>query len=146
MSASSIQIQVLDSFDSRALPPERWSSLLSGGETETVFLTWWWQKTWWECFGRGRLLLVLAERHGSPIALAPLFADSGMIFFVGSGGSDYLDFLGDIRDGEVLAKILAAAREAVSDFVGFRFYHVPDDSRTGSQLCRRCRETASAVV
>jgi CelD/BcsL family acetyltransferase involved in cellulose biosynthesis len=135
MSASSIQIQVLDSFDSRALPPERWSSLLSGGETDTVFLTWWWQKTWWECFGRGRLLLVLAERHGSPIALAPLFADSGMIFFVGSGGSDYLDFVGDIRDGEVLTKILAAAGEAVSNFVGFRFYHVPDASRTGSQLC-----------
>ena len=65
MTASSLQIQVFDRFDSPALSPERWSSLLSGGETDTVFLTWWWQKTWWECFGRGRLLLVLAERHGS---------------------------------------------------------------------------------
>jgi hypothetical protein len=135
MSASSIQIQVIDSFDSRALLPERWSSLLSGGDTDTVFLTWWWQKTWWECFGRGRLLLVLAERRGRPIALAPLFADSGMIFFVGSGGSDYLDFLGDISGGDVLPRILDAAREAVPDFVGFRFYHVPDASRTGPQLC-----------
>lgn len=43
----------------------------------------------------GQLMLILAERNGQPVALAPLFADSGMVYFVGSGGSDYLDFVGD---------------------------------------------------
>ena len=63
----------------------------------SVFQTWQWQRAWWENFGRGRqLLLVLAEEDGQPVTLAPLFADSGMIYPVASGGSDYLDFLGDV--------------------------------------------------
>jgi len=53
-----------------------------------------------------------------------------MVFFVGSGGSDYLDFVGQIPDASVLAAMLQAARRAVPDFVGFRFYHILDGSPT----------------
>jgi CelD/BcsL family acetyltransferase involved in cellulose biosynthesis len=82
------------------------------------------------------LLLLLGEREERPTVIAPLFADSGMVFFVGSGGSDYLDFIGDLGDGAALARILAMARERVEGFLGFRFCHVPDHSRTGELL--RC--------
>jgi CelD/BcsL family acetyltransferase involved in cellulose biosynthesis len=74
------------------------------------------------------------ERDGELLTLAPLFADSGMIFFVGSGGSDYLDFIGDTSDPALLETLLATARAAVPDFLGFRFYHVPDASPTGPCL------------
>ena len=121
-------------FDDDVVRPSLWPRLLAAGDTNEVFLTPEWQRVWWETFGRGQLLLIVAERNGEPIALAPLFADSGMIFFVGSGGSDYLDFIGDICDNEVLDAILLTARRAVADFVGFRFYHVPDRSRTGELL------------
>jgi len=57
-----------------------------------------------------------------------------MVFFVGSGGSDYLDFVGPGSDPQVLKQVLEIARERTPNFVGFRFYHVPDVSRTGRVL------------
>jgi len=70
--------------------------VLATGESDVVFLTWHWQSAWWKTFGRGELLLIAVERDGEVIALAPLFTEAGMIYFVGSGGSDYLNFIGDI--------------------------------------------------
>jgi CelD/BcsL family acetyltransferase involved in cellulose biosynthesis len=57
-----------------------------------------------------------------------------MAFFVGSGGSDYLDFLGDTSNPNVLDALLDTARHRVPGFVGFRFYLAPDDSPTGGRL------------
>lgn len=104
-----------------------------------MFLTRAWQAAWWESFGRGRRILLLGLRTGRPAVLAPLFADGGMGFFVGSGGSDYLDFVGDPGGPELLAEVLAAARERVPGFVGFRFYLVPDASPTGERLAAAAR-------
>ncbi len=131
---SQVTTRVVESFEDCAVGAARWQSVLERGETTEVFLTREWQSAWWECFGRGRLLLIVAERDQKPIAIAPLFADSGMVFFVGSGGSDYLDFIGDISEPEILDEILKAAMNRVPDFLGFRFYHVPDRSRTGKFL------------
>jgi hypothetical protein len=78
-----------------------------------------------------QLLLLGVFRGGELVGLAPLFADSGMIFFTGSGGSDYLDFIGEIPDH---AELLAKAASSVQGFLGFRFYHIPDASGTGLAL------------
>jgi CelD/BcsL family acetyltransferase involved in cellulose biosynthesis len=134
MSTPPVTATILTGFDDPAAGPEEWDRLLAAGPTDVVFLTRGYQRTWWDSFGRGQLLLITAERAGRPVALAPLFADGGMVFFVGSGGSDYLDFVGDAGDPDVLVALLGAARRRVSDFVGFRFYHVPDDSPTGACL------------
>lgn len=131
---ASVDVRLLSGFDDPLLLPENWDRLLRHGDTDVVFLTRPWQLAWWQCFGRGKLLLLAAERGGEAVALAPLFADAGMIFFAGSGGSDYLDFVGDVGDPDVLAAILEAASQQAPDFVGFRFYHVPDSSRTGQRL------------
>jgi len=131
---SSFTTCLLDGFEDPMVGFEQWSRLLTLGDTDVVFLTLVWQKAWWESFGRGELLLIAAKRDDQIMALAPLFSDSGMVFFVGSGGSDYLDFLGDIKDPCVLQALLKAARDQVPDFLGFRFYHVPDKSRTGQLL------------
>src|SRR5438046_2227682 len=104
---------VLPGFDDPAACPAAWGRLAAAGPTRTVFQTWHWQKAWWDSFVRGDLLLVLASRAGRPVALAPLFADGGMVFFVGSGGSDYLDFVGDTSDPGVLDALLGTARERV---------------------------------
>lgn len=121
---------LLSGFDDQAV----WHELQPMSPTNTVFQTWHWQKAWWDVFGRGELLLIMVKRDGRPVALAPLFAEGGMVFFVGSGGSDYLDFLGNTSDSAVLDLILETAREMCPGFVGFRFYLVPDDSPTGSRL------------
>ena len=136
MAASTLTTSVIRSFDDPALNSGRWNRLLCRGETDVVFLTWTWQRVWWEVFGRGQLLLVVVERDENLIAIAPLFCDCGMVFFVGSGGSDYLDFIGDTSDDSVLEAILRTARSEANGFLGFRFYHVPDHSQTINRLPR----------
>ena len=59
-----------------------------------------------------------------------------MIYFVGSGGSDYLDFIGDTSDDGTIWELLSKAKDIVPVFLGFVFYHIRDDSRTGKQMLR----------
>jgi CelD/BcsL family acetyltransferase involved in cellulose biosynthesis len=143
---ASPRVRILDGFDDPGFGPTLWAELLAVGDSDVVFLTHEWQRAWWQSFGRGRLLLLVAERDGRGVALAPLFEDSGMIFFVGSGGSDYLDFIGDVGDPEVLAALLDAARREAPGFEGFRLYHVAEDSRTGEHLQRAAERIGLEVV
>jgi CelD/BcsL family acetyltransferase involved in cellulose biosynthesis len=130
-----LTVEFLPSF--AAIPPAQWQQLLARSDSNVVFLTREWQQTWWDVYGRGTLLLAAVRRSDDIVALAPLFADEdGMVYFVGSGGcgSDYLDFVGDISKPEILDALLATIREHVEHFVGFRFYLVPERSRTGGLL------------
>lgn len=132
---SSVTTRVLSGFDDPAFGAAAWERLLRASNSDNVYLTWEWQRAWWECFGEDGLLIILAERAGQPIALAPLFFDSGMIYFIGTGfESGYLDFIGDISDREVLDSILDCARQSVSDFREFKFHFLPDESPSVSFL------------
>jgi CelD/BcsL family acetyltransferase involved in cellulose biosynthesis len=131
---ASVRTRVLQGFDDPTFGPDQWDQLLGQGDSDIVYLTRHWQRAWWETLGDGDLLLIVAERDGRPVALAPLFADSMMVFFVGTGESDYLDFVGDISDPGVLDALLGTARDCVPDFVGFRFHDVLNHSRTGQLL------------
>ena len=131
---SSVEIRQLAGFEDQSFSSLDWDALLRTGDSNELFLTWTWQRTWWETFGRGKLLLLLAVQEGSPVALAPLFAECGMVYFVGAGGSDYLDFIGNVSDSEILDALLTAARDAAPQFTGFVFHHVLDGSKTGARL------------
>ena len=121
-----VVVTVLKDFEDPLIGPQVWNGLIEGGPGNNVFRTYQWQRTWWESFGRGELLLVVAHRDGQVVAIAPLFGEAGMIYFVGSGGSDYLGFVGDVSDADLLQTLLDAARTNVPDFIGFVFYMVPD--------------------
>lgn len=127
-----ITTRILEGFDDPSFSQEHWTQLLRSGDTDAVNLTWLCQRLWWDAFGRGKLLLILAEKSGQPIALAPLFAEDGMIFNICP--KDSLDFIGNISDSFILDAILETARAQVPDFVGFRFYFIPNTSRTGQRL------------
>ena len=127
-----VRIELLSDFT--AIDESTWNRLLATNPKSTLFQTLAWQRAWWDTFARGQLLLLAAYEGEQLSAIAPLFADGGMVFFVGSGGSDYLDFLGDVTRTEVLSGLLNTARTHTSDFVGFRFYHVLDLSPTGQLL------------
>lgn len=131
---ASIQYHCLSGFNDPMLSPEDWAALQYKGSGNTVFMSWHWQKTWWEVFGRGKLLLLLAVKNDEPVALAPLFADGGMLFFVGSGGSDYLDFIGDTNDPEIIKGLLQLAIENTPALLGCRFYHIHTSSATPQTL------------
>jgi CelD/BcsL family acetyltransferase involved in cellulose biosynthesis len=134
MNTDGIKAVVLRGFDDPLVTPNEWDRLLRSGATDTVFLTRDYQRVWWQSFGRGELLLTAGLRAGRVVALAPLYADGGMVFFVGSGGSDYLDFVGNTDDLHVLCEMLDVARRQAPGFLGYRFYHVPDSSPSGTRL------------
>lgn len=134
MKTSGIQTYRLNGFDDSRCGRSRWNELVKQSDTHAVFLTWEWQRAWWDSFERSGLLIIGAEKNGELVAIAPLFSEAGMVYFIGSGGSDYLDFIGDISDEEVLDSLLRAAIECVDDFAGFLFYHVLENSHTGKRL------------
>jgi CelD/BcsL family acetyltransferase involved in cellulose biosynthesis len=131
-----LKVRVLEDFDDAALERARWDRLVASA-TDVVFMTLDWQREWWRAFGSEdeRLLLVLAERDGETCAIAPLFAAKEMLFLVGSDGSDYLDFVGQL-DEPLLTALLDAARRMLGDFAGIGLYHLPRLSRTTALLPR----------
>lgn len=128
-----VKTRVITTFNDPAVNPERWSELLSEGDTKVGALTWQSQRLWWLSREQSEALcLVIAMRDGRPQAIAPLFVAGGMAMNLCP--INYLDFVGDVSDPKVLDAILETAREQVPDFVGFRFYYVPHTSRTGDLL------------
>ena len=126
-------VRVLGDFEQLGPAVEaNWDQLVARS-SDVAFMTLEWQREWWRAFGGDRLLLVVAERNGEPSAIAPLFASDGMLFLVGSDGSDYLDFIGEL-DAVTLATMLQAAARELTEFVGVGLYHVPSRSRTTSLL------------
>lgn len=131
---TAIRTHLFTGFDDPRCRPAVWNKLLTKGDTDSADLTWQWQQNWWETFGTGRLLLMGAESENELLAIAPFFTAGGMVYNICP--ENRLDFVGDISRPEVLDALLATAKQQVPDFLGFRFYFVPDDSRTGHRLQR----------
>ena len=76
-----------------------WDRLLTQSSNRNVFLTFDWLTTWWRNFKDGReLFVVVAERGGEVVGIAPLVTTRGRLGarleFLGRPGSDYSDFIG----------------------------------------------------
>lgn len=134
MSSSVITYRLSGGFDDPLISCDQWNGLLSKASSDVIFMTWQWQKAWWKFFGRGKLLIMVAEQNEKPIAIAPLFSEDGMVYFIGSGGSDYLDFIGNVTVDDILENLLLLTIQHVPDFVGFLFYHVLQNSQTTNKL------------
>jgi len=99
---------------------EDWTSLLEKSKCDTIFLTWEWMHTWWECFKENKQLFVLAvyEENENLVGIAPLCMDNkkiggipvlNYIKFLGTMpiSSDHLDLiLYQDREKEVLETIV----------------------------------------
>jgi CelD/BcsL family acetyltransferase involved in cellulose biosynthesis len=72
-----------------------WVDFLPHAAANTVFVTPWWQRTWWENFGDGWDLQITSFRsEGNTIGIAPLMLKDGELRLVGDPDIvDYLDFL-----------------------------------------------------
>ena len=68
-----------------------WEELLGRSPSNTIFLTPWWQRVWWECFGGdSELMLLSLHDGGEPLGIAPLMRQDGVIRFL--GGTDLFDY------------------------------------------------------
>jgi CelD/BcsL family acetyltransferase involved in cellulose biosynthesis len=134
---SACAVKVHDSFD--AVSADVWDHAVASGPTDAIFLTWRWQRAWWETYGRGRLLIVVVRRDDESTAIAPFFIDGGMAFLTGSGG-DQLYLIGPHDSGTVEATLRALLDEEPG-LLGVRLYQVPDHSPTPRLL-----EGAAAAI
>jgi CelD/BcsL family acetyltransferase involved in cellulose biosynthesis len=134
---AAVRTRILGGFDDPAIGRGRWNELVLGGDMPSPYLTWEFQRAWWETLGEHDatdLLLIVAECAGEPLAIAPLYVDSRYVFFVGASFEfDYLDFIGELSPG-VLEELLTTARAAVHGFRGFSLHFVSDRSSTAGLL------------
>jgi CelD/BcsL family acetyltransferase involved in cellulose biosynthesis len=131
-SLASLHVRIVSSFDDPLVAPQRWNKLLARGQTDSVNLTWEWQRNWWHTFGRGKLLLMLVERDGQTLCIAPLFAEHGMVFNICP--EDQLDFIGNVSGTEVMVEVIQSLFEYAPDFQGMKLYFIPATSSTGVYL------------
>lgn len=133
-SMSAIRTRILSGFSDPACSSNHWQALLRQGPTNVVYLTWQWQRAWWETHGQGRLLLVAAERDGRMVALAPLYCFESGIYFIGAGEAEYTDFIGDCSDPEVLAALVSTARDAADGLEDMKLHLMPQTTPTLPRL------------
>lgn len=143
---SAIRTRILSGFDDPACTPDCWQALLRRGPSSVVYLTWEWQRAWWETHGEGRLLLVAVERERRVIALAPLYALDSGIYFVGAGEAEYTDFIGDCLDAEVLTAMISTARDAVDGLEDMRFHLLPATTPTLPLLAEAAKRLGLELV
>jgi CelD/BcsL family acetyltransferase involved in cellulose biosynthesis len=98
-------LRVITSHSELATLHEEWNALLERSVSDTVFLTWEWMYTWWECFSENKkLFVIVAEDEGAIIGIAPLHITRSRYFglrtlrhieFLGTSGviTEYLDFI-----------------------------------------------------
>ena len=123
------------SFDDPDLPAV-WERLFARSDSRPLSQTLDWHRVWQATYAPPTPLLLAAERAGEIVAIAPLFANEGMVFFLGVGEADFHDFLGTAHEPEVMEALLAAAMEQTPGFLGFKFHLVPEPSRTGPALAQ----------
>jgi len=132
-----------------------WNQILKKSESNNIFLTWEWVSTWWRHFGEGRKLLVLLfKKDGNIIGFAPLiytkkrvkFLNLGIIEFIGTGLSDYGDF--------ILTKEKEACMNLIIDFLEkepikwdmMDLRHIPENSSTSGLLKKLAKERSYNVI
>ena len=92
-----------------------WNGLLSRSSSDTVFLTWQWCEAWWNNYGAGREISILAAWDKQElVGIAPLYVEPVRLYgkswkrlrFIGDGShdSDYLDCFVELdREAEAMA-------------------------------------------
>jgi CelD/BcsL family acetyltransferase involved in cellulose biosynthesis len=132
--SGSVKTSVYESFEDLPLDRDEWNDLLHNGIADHIYLTWEFQRAWWDVYGRGQLMLIVAERSDKVVAVAPFYVDAGMVFFIASVfESDYLDFIGD-ADATIVEALVGKAVETAPSFVGMRLYFVSSESGTSERL------------
>ncbi|MGD0158842.1 MAG: GNAT family N-acetyltransferase [Candidatus Bathyarchaeia archaeon] len=106
-----MRIIEVNKYDDFLALEEAWNDILKRCGRHTVFSTWEWLTTWWKHFGKDKkLLLLLAKENDTILGIAPLMYSvhkmfglrMGKIEFIGTGTSDYNDFILTKRTEECL--------------------------------------------
>ena len=119
---------------------DEWDTLLSHSVSNHVFLFSGWLRSYLEIYGKSALpLIALVRRDGILVAAAPFQARNGIVEFIGSARSDYLDFmlsrdLGPADEVRAIDTILVATKKATPAFRYFNLGRILLNSATATYL------------
>lgn len=112
--AMGIQVTLVEDFESLLPYKAAWDRLVEVAPTSTIFQTFEWHQSWWETLGhRFRLFVLLATRDNHLVGIAPWMIAQRksklqrqrVINFIGSGSSDYCDFILDPAYPDILPSL-----------------------------------------
>jgi len=134
---------------------DAWNALLSRSRSNTVFLTWEWIYSWWNCYGTDKSLyiIVISDRTDEIIGIAPLYITHLFKFgipikeirFIGDGSrdSDYLDFIiRQEKEPESISFILEFLRNHRNEWDIARFNTTPTTSPCLQSLCQESQKNS----
>lgn len=97
-----IEIVEVNSFEQLSEYGQQWNTLLQNSDTNVVFLTYEYCRSWWEVYGQNsELLVLLAKKDSEIVGIAPLAISTRnrlgcrtrVVEFLASSRSDYSDFI-----------------------------------------------------
>jgi len=106
-----MEIRWIDDFQTLASSANAWNQLVERSQTHTIFQTFEWHQSWWKAFGGdAKPLVLLAHEDATLLGIAPLVMTRRWVLgrrrrvieFMGSGASDYADFIVDTSRPDVL--------------------------------------------
>ena len=133
--------------DLAAIPSDVWNDLVKRATTATVFQTHEWHTAWWKAYGAGKTaFIVCAMEEGRLIGLAPMMIDGRSparraISPMGTGRSDYLDFIYPRERPDVLREMVAFLAAHRREWDTLDLIRVPEKSETVRSLQAACSES-----
>lgn len=113
-----------------------WNGLLKRAPIDCIFYTWEWQKTWWQAYQPGELLILTCRHQGELLGIAPLFIsdnEGGRTAQI-IGCVDVTDYLDCIVDEAALEPVFNAFAEFLAaqrpDCPRLDFCNIPAASPT----------------
>lgn len=142
-----MHIEYYDKYTSIPLSRERWKTLVSENETNTIFQTQEWAESWLESAGSHYNLFFIAVFEGSDIiGFAPLVLNKTKLgikkelMFIGDQNADYLDFILPIKKQECLSKIIDFLYSKEKTWNRLSLRNIPDKSSTVKMLADISRD------
>ena len=126
---------------------KQWEDLLPASITNTVFVTPWWQRIWWEHFGTDSQLRIFAVRNGDRLlGIAPMRLREGVLSFLGDTDLfDYHDFV-VVRDSEETFYEALCDHLAGSDWHTMHLGSLPEGSPTLRHMMRMSEGNGLSVI
>ncbi len=140
MTERNVELGVYRDASAFDLLASEWNLLLQRAPTDHIFYTWEWQKTWWDAYQPGELLVLTCRAGDLLVGIAPLFVTGSVserkAQIIGCVDvTDYLDFIVDEAHLKTVysafADFFAANRD---DFELLDLCNIPFDSPTRQLL------------
>ncbi len=115
-----------------------WNHLMSKSYFNSLFVSYDWIDCWWQAFSRDddRLVVVIAEKEGGVIAIAPLMIrktseygfKTNVLRFIGVPNSDRSDVIIQKGEDDIIPHLFSFIKTKVEGWEQFHLNEIPEES------------------